>query len=45
LRVVLPVAAGVDRSVLDALPKERREVFMIALASIVRTLEGRSGAG
>ena len=40
LRAVLPLADKVDRRVLDALPAERREAFLMALASIVRTLEG-----
>jgi DNA-binding MarR family transcriptional regulator len=42
LRASLPISVGVDRSVLGALPKDRREAFMVALASIVRTLAGRT---
>jgi MarR family transcriptional regulator, temperature-dependent positive regulator of motility len=40
LGAVLPIATGAERRVLGALPSERREAFLIALASIVRTLEG-----
>ena len=39
LRAVLPIAAEVDRKVLAALPAERREWFLIRLASMVRALE------
>jgi DNA-binding MarR family transcriptional regulator len=39
LRAVLPIAAGVDRNILAALPAERREWFLIRLASMVRALE------
>jgi MarR family transcriptional regulator, temperature-dependent positive regulator of motility len=39
LRAVMPIAVGVDRSVLSALPTERRKPFMDALASIVIALE------
>jgi DNA-binding MarR family transcriptional regulator len=39
LGAVVPVAIGVDRSVLGALPSERRKPFMDALASIVIALE------
>jgi DNA-binding MarR family transcriptional regulator len=39
LRVTVPIAAGVDRSVLGALPRERREPFLTALASVVKRLE------
>jgi MarR family transcriptional regulator, temperature-dependent positive regulator of motility len=39
LRTVEPLAKRVDRRALDALPANRREEFMRALASIVSTLE------
>jgi DNA-binding MarR family transcriptional regulator len=42
---VSPIAAGVDRSVQGALPSGRHEAFLIALASIVRTLESGNRAG
>jgi hypothetical protein len=35
----MPVAAGVDRSVLGALPSGRRKPFIDALASIVAAVE------
>jgi MarR family transcriptional regulator, temperature-dependent positive regulator of motility len=39
LRSVMPVAAGVDRSVLGALPTSERKPFMAALALIVDAME------
>ena len=39
LRAAEPLARRVDRRVLDALPGDRREAFMAALASVVGTLE------
>jgi DNA-binding MarR family transcriptional regulator len=39
LETVMPVGAGVDRSVLGALPSNRRKPFIDALASIVAALE------
>jgi MarR family transcriptional regulator, temperature-dependent positive regulator of motility len=44
LSSVLPIATGAERRVLGALPDDRREAFLIALASIVRTLERGSTA-
>ena len=43
LGAVVPVAIGVDRSVLGALPRERRKLFMDALASIVDAMERPAG--
>jgi DNA-binding MarR family transcriptional regulator len=39
LRAAEPVAKRVDRRVLDALPANRREEFIAALAAIIGTLE------
>jgi DNA-binding MarR family transcriptional regulator len=39
LETVMPLAAGVDRNVLEALPGDRRKPFIGALASIVAVLE------
>jgi MarR family transcriptional regulator, temperature-dependent positive regulator of motility len=45
LSAALPIATGAERRVLGALPSERRDAFLIALASIVRTLERARSAG
>jgi DNA-binding MarR family transcriptional regulator len=39
VHAVMPLALRADRRVLDALPGERREAFLAALASIVAALE------
>jgi DNA-binding MarR family transcriptional regulator len=39
LRTAEPLAKRVDQHVLEVLPAKRREEFMRALASIIRTLE------
>jgi DNA-binding MarR family transcriptional regulator len=44
LGVAEPFAKGVDARVLNALPKDRREVFMVSLLAVIEAMEARAMA-